>query len=373
MTYVFISYSKKNRAYARKLADYLLERGFDVWIDDRIDFGTNWEREIFKAIDGCAAFVVIMTPELYESDWVQRERLHAEARKKPPLPLLLEGEVFPFYRPTQYSDVRPGRAPSQAFLKRLASFVPSNESTGQDLAEMPQRGSGKAYPRAAPPEESPEFTRFHAPEGWEEALRQRAATRPSARLQTRPSKHPPKQKAKRNPLRLGLLGAAAILLTAVITLTGLRVVVNAANSLRQNTAGQSLFPTSDPALTLRTGEMPGFVATQPPTSPAVPSATVPPETTPVATATETSLPPSATPNVASAYFPQSTNVRPGPGTEYTPPIGAFAQGQSTQILALNSRGDWYKVRYGSGEGWVASALVETSGDIASLPHEFGAR
>ena len=30
MAHVFISYSKKNRDYARKLADHLLANGFDV-------------------------------------------------------------------------------------------------------------------------------------------------------------------------------------------------------------------------------------------------------------------------------------------------------------------------------------------------------
>jgi hypothetical protein len=33
MYYVFVSYSKKDSSYARKLADALLNRGFDVWFD----------------------------------------------------------------------------------------------------------------------------------------------------------------------------------------------------------------------------------------------------------------------------------------------------------------------------------------------------
>jgi hypothetical protein len=64
-------------------------------------------------------------------------------------------------------------------------------------------------------------------------------------------------------------------------------------------------------------------------------------------------------------------VRRGPGLEFDPPIGAFAAGQSTQILAINPGGTWYKVRYGSGEGWVFAALTEASGDIASLPRDPG--
>lgn len=73
MAHVFISYSKKNRDYARKLADHLLELGFDVWIDDRIDYGDDWWRTIVRAIRNAKAFIVIMTDESDRSVWVQRE------------------------------------------------------------------------------------------------------------------------------------------------------------------------------------------------------------------------------------------------------------------------------------------------------------
>ena len=36
MAHIFISYSRRDAAYARKLADSLLERGFDVWFDEQI-------------------------------------------------------------------------------------------------------------------------------------------------------------------------------------------------------------------------------------------------------------------------------------------------------------------------------------------------
>jgi hypothetical protein len=64
-------------------------------------------------------------------------------------------------------------------------------------------------------------------------------------------------------------------------------------------------------------------------------------------------------------------VRRGPGTEFDPPIGTFTQGQSTEILAINPSGTWYKVRYGGGEGWVFAALTNASGDLAVLPRDPG--
>ena len=41
MAHVFISYSHKDKEYARKLADELKRRGIDAWIDDRIDYRNN--------------------------------------------------------------------------------------------------------------------------------------------------------------------------------------------------------------------------------------------------------------------------------------------------------------------------------------------
>lgn len=72
-----------------------------------------------------------------------------------------------------------------------------------------------------------------------------------------------------------------------------------------------------------------------------------------------------------ATFAQGINVRRGPGLAFDPPIGAFAAGQSAEILAMNPDGTWYKVRYGSGDGWVFAALSQASGDVASLPRESG--
>jgi uncharacterized protein YraI len=72
-----------------------------------------------------------------------------------------------------------------------------------------------------------------------------------------------------------------------------------------------------------------------------------------------------------ATFNQGVNVRLGPGTQFEPPIGSFAAGQTTEILARNPSGDWYKVRYFNGEGWVFAAVLTVSGDISQLPIESG--
>jgi hypothetical protein len=81
--YAFISYSHFDKAYAHRLAIAMQAAGIDAWLDDRIDYGTQWPREIQPRLEGCSAFVLVMSPNSLRSDWVQNELAHApEVGKK---------------------------------------------------------------------------------------------------------------------------------------------------------------------------------------------------------------------------------------------------------------------------------------------------
>jgi hypothetical protein len=67
--YLFVSYTRTDRHYVVTLADHLREQGIDVWFDYEIASGDRWLRVIQEKIDGCAGFVVVMTPESEESEW----------------------------------------------------------------------------------------------------------------------------------------------------------------------------------------------------------------------------------------------------------------------------------------------------------------
>lgn len=136
MRHIFVSYSRHDKAYARKLADHLIAAGFDVWIDDRIDYGSRWAEVIQQAIEDCAAFVVIMTPRSRESHWVQTECEYAIQKRKPVFPLLREGEVFFRYISVQAVDVTDGALPPQAFLDELAEHAPQRGGRGEDVAHL---------------------------------------------------------------------------------------------------------------------------------------------------------------------------------------------------------------------------------------------
>jgi len=95
MGHLFISYSKKDIAFARHLRQRLEAQGFAVSIDEQIlDPGERWWREIEKSITAADAVIVVMSPNSAASDWVERELLYAERLRKPIFPVLLAGESW---------------------------------------------------------------------------------------------------------------------------------------------------------------------------------------------------------------------------------------------------------------------------------------
>jgi TIR domain len=124
MSYVFISYSHKDSDYAHKLAKALFGERFPVWIDDRIDYGMQWPREIKEQLESCSAFIVIMSSHSEQSTWVLNELTRAQGNSKPIFPMLLEGNQ-PFFSvaATHYLDVRDGSLPQNDFYTALSKFV----------------------------------------------------------------------------------------------------------------------------------------------------------------------------------------------------------------------------------------------------------
>ncbi len=81
--------------------------------------------------------------------------------------------------------------------------------------------------------------------------------------------------------------------------------------------------------------------------------------------------PTETPGKPVATFKQGVNVRRGPGTVFEPPIGAFAAGQTADVLGVSPDKAWYKVRYYNADGWVFAQLIDIAGDTSNLPVDAG--
>ena len=128
MSHIFISYSHKDAKYVHKLQKALQEEGFEVWIDDRIDYGTEWPTVIQKHLDDCGAFIVVLTDNAYNSKWVQNELTRASRKGIPFFPLLLQGDPWLSVEATQYVDVTDGSLPPESFYQRLEGVIPRRKA-----------------------------------------------------------------------------------------------------------------------------------------------------------------------------------------------------------------------------------------------------
>ncbi|MAS36274.1 MAG: hypothetical protein CL610_19880 [Anaerolineaceae bacterium] len=125
MGHVFISYSTHNREYAQKSAEKLRIEGFDVWIDNaRLHSSDNWWQSIVIALKDCAEVVVVMTPELLEAEWVQREGLLPDEWKKLIFPILLPKANSNFFVNMHYEAVGQVEVLSSRYTEKLASKRP---------------------------------------------------------------------------------------------------------------------------------------------------------------------------------------------------------------------------------------------------------
>lgn len=79
---VFISYSQKDRALAKKFIEGLATAGFNVWDAEReILPGDNWAEKTSQALKDARAMVVLLTPAALESHNVMHEINYALGEK----------------------------------------------------------------------------------------------------------------------------------------------------------------------------------------------------------------------------------------------------------------------------------------------------
>ncbi|MDP1546533.1 MAG: toll/interleukin-1 receptor domain-containing protein, partial [Anaerolineales bacterium] len=97
MQKIFISYSRKDMDFARKLAGDLEKAGYDVWWDiTDLRGGDDWVRTLPTAIAGSEFFIIVLSPNSVESEWVRKEYTQALNLRKKIIPLMFEACDVPF-------------------------------------------------------------------------------------------------------------------------------------------------------------------------------------------------------------------------------------------------------------------------------------
>ncbi len=91
MTDVFISYSRKDGDFARRLTNALITSGRDVWVDwEDIPRAADWLSEIYSGIEAADTFVFIVSQSSLTSEICNRELEHARKHHKRIIPLIFQ-------------------------------------------------------------------------------------------------------------------------------------------------------------------------------------------------------------------------------------------------------------------------------------------
>ncbi len=124
---IFLSYSHQDTEEATKLRAKLDECGYDVWIDQRIRGGEDWEGAIKDALRKVTDLVVLLSPEAADSEWVGQEVWAARHTNKKTHPLLVKdfkGRPYPLWaQDIQHYDFL-GQPFEQAFDELCISLTP---------------------------------------------------------------------------------------------------------------------------------------------------------------------------------------------------------------------------------------------------------
>ncbi len=89
MARIFISYSRTDEAFARRLAASLSQLGADVWIDiEDIPAGMKWSRAIQDGLDLGELLILIISPDSMASQNVEDEWQYYLDQRKPVIPIL---------------------------------------------------------------------------------------------------------------------------------------------------------------------------------------------------------------------------------------------------------------------------------------------
>lgn len=79
---VFLSYSRADVEWAKRLAGDLAQEGFELFFDQySLRAGDGWEQQILASLEECDHLVLVWSAKAKESPWVERERGFFDGRR----------------------------------------------------------------------------------------------------------------------------------------------------------------------------------------------------------------------------------------------------------------------------------------------------
>jgi hypothetical protein len=281
MPQIFISYSRKDIAFARRLAGDLEKVGYNVWWDlTDLRGGDDWPRVIPAAIEASQYVIVVLSPNSAISDWVAKEYTQALGLRKRIIPIML----------------RPSRVP---FALNTLNYV--NFASGEYADNFKNLLTALGYTGQPP-------------------------------VEPKKSALPPTLKKYGIPILLGVLILLALISTFIVPPA-------------PPTSTPTISPSPTPLATFTATVTPTVspTATQSPTVTLTPTITETPTSRPTLTPSPTNIPFNRLGLCVVSDYANSINVRSGPGTIY-PPIGQPLLVDSCLFFsARNEESTWLQI------------------------------
>lgn len=118
----FVSYTRSDRRYIRRLAVHLRLAGVRIWYDNDLAWGDQFTQAIPDRIRYSLGVIVIMSPAAEQSPWVEREILEGQRYDRQFLPILLRGERHFLLASSHYFDARTGALPGDREIRQLKAL-----------------------------------------------------------------------------------------------------------------------------------------------------------------------------------------------------------------------------------------------------------
>jgi len=286
MPQIFISYSRKDMGFARKLAGDLEKAGYDVWWDiSDLRGGDDWVRVIPAAIESSQYVIIVLSPNSVESEWVRKEYTQALSLRKKIIPIMLAATGVPFALNTiNYVNFTSGE-----YVDNLRNLLTALGYTG----EPPVQAKKHLLPLPS-------------------ALRQYAI-----------------------PIMVGIVILLALVLIPLISST----------PPVTPTPTPSILPPTTPEVTLTpVPDTPTASSTASTTATLTPTTTLTATTSPTLTPSPTNQLFDMLPYCVSSLYANTINVRSGPGSSNFAPLGEpLPVGKCLNFSARNEEGTWLQI------------------------------
>ena len=165
--YIFISYSHRDKETVYPFVA-ALQNNYNVWFDEGIHYGHEWEKEIADKLRGCSIFIFMITGNSLDSENCMDELYHARTLKKNFINVLLDDEAelpewFVFrYARYQMCNYRSFASPEAAIadLERKCSWFRDvkNDRFEKTTTKIYKNGHDAGLKPETPKPERPEIT-----------------------------------------------------------------------------------------------------------------------------------------------------------------------------------------------------------------------